>query len=589
MKVLVTFLILCLIHKFQCETSETNNELQLAIKATQNLIDIIAKNPEADKDKILSLNKLLNVARSISNGENSKGFRADQLAVCDALKQQIENLNKELANSQVLVHVFKLQMQGAQVFTSALATLTGPSINKLQATYKKIQAMAKTAVKLAESQAAAAEFNKQLKEAKKELEDLQCDSIENVTEIEISTNEEGVNESQSASDETLKSDNEFLLAIKSTQELIDVIAENPKADLDQIKILNELLDVARSLALEDTNFIPSDFRASQSAACTALRRQISTLKAELLNIRSKINSLTFQLQSAQLLVSVLTTLSGPNINRFSSTFRRAQILAQTAKRLTQSTVAEAETLKALLEATKALEKLRCNSPLVKTTEIKTMDSSQRLSLTDCKSTYDLYNNRGIYLKSMCWIDQALDYEGAEDFCRAKGMHLFAITKADENEALRVASDEHIDAIDVWINGKQSEDGSWWVYAPDKKKLLEYIWPTKVYSRWNAFLHYGNYEGSFTTIGGFKQANKTFICEFGKSDEESESTTEELPSFELTNYEDNTTTTTPSPSSQRCPGCFPIINFCALPSSSECTCVAGKMKVQCPIIGPFCCK
>ncbi|KAG5668154.1 hypothetical protein PVAND_016106 [Polypedilum vanderplanki] len=102
---------------------------------------------------------------------------------------------------------------------------------------------------------------------------------------------------QSTSDETLKSDNEFLLVYKSTKKLIDVIAENPKADLDQL-ILNELLDVARSLALEDTNFIPSDFRASQSAACTALRRQISTLKAELLNIRSKINSLTFQLQSS---------------------------------------------------------------------------------------------------------------------------------------------------------------------------------------------------------------------------------------------------------------------------------------------------
>lgn len=171
------------------EKSTTDNEFLLAIEATQELIDVIAKNPEADKAKILALNDLLNNTRSSANGEINKEFRADQSAVCDALKQQIEKLNKELAYNERLTHVFKLQIQGAQVFTSALSTLTGPSFNKLQATYKKIQAMAKTATKLVESQRAYTEFAKQLQEAKKEIEDLQCDYID-TSLIETSTNEE---------------------------------------------------------------------------------------------------------------------------------------------------------------------------------------------------------------------------------------------------------------------------------------------------------------------------------------------------------------------------------------------------------------
>ncbi|KAG5668151.1 hypothetical protein PVAND_016103 [Polypedilum vanderplanki] len=142
-------------------------------------------------------------------------------------------------------------------------------------------------------------------------------------------------------------------------------------------------------------------------------------------------------------------------------------------------------------------------------------SAEEIS-SKCNYSKDLFDSKNNYLKSMCWFVTPSDYTSAESSCINANMSLFAITTEEENSAFLTICNEklgHDNDIEVWINGRQTDDGNWWVNETEKKPLLKSVWPTQIYSENENFLKYKNIDQDFTTKATNGTVTLTFICEF----------------------------------------------------------------------------
>jgi hypothetical protein len=99
------------------------------------------------------------------------------------------------------------------------------------------------------------------------------------------------------------------------------------------------------------------------------------------------------------------------------------------------------------------------------------------------------------------------------------MELFAITNDEVSAAFKAKTEKQFGKSGgavMWINGKQSSNGDWFVYNPTKMRLNSNDEPSSTYSGSNSCLDWYNANSSFIT-GITKPCGATisFYCEYKK--------------------------------------------------------------------------
>lgn len=97
------------------------------------------------------------------------------------------------------------------------------------------------------------------------------------------------------------------------------------------------------------------------------------------------------------------------------------------------------------------------------------------NIAACRNAVDLYHNEN-YLKSMCIISTATNYEAAQNLCRTNGMELFIISDLQvqavfRDTTLQVLSPENARGF-LWINGRISGDcATWHIFDPNPRPMF----------------------------------------------------------------------------------------------------------------------
>jgi hypothetical protein len=91
----------------------------------------------------------------------------------------------------------------------------------------------------------------------------------------------------------------------------------------------------------------------------------------------------------------------------------------------------------------------------------------------CRTAKDIYNG-GVYVKTLCTVDAAVDYHGGKTTCKNAGMKLFVPEDAFQVEQLKTKLAEEFgdrELTRLWISGKRY--GSKWMADTSERQSYDF--------------------------------------------------------------------------------------------------------------------
>jgi hypothetical protein len=144
-------------------------------------------------------------------------------------------------------------------------------------------------------------------------------------------------------------------------------------------------------------------------------------------------------------------------------------------------------------------------------------------LTICKYTLQLNSVTGTYLRSLCFVENAVKYAVAEATCSTNRMRLFAIEGKEIYDSWVLAMEPFHNAnyyftasLQFWVNGKKTAPSTWKIYNPNETPLYSgVVWNFNNPDNGNRLRSIKAFGGGTQVLGGGIDGfdDSWYICEY----------------------------------------------------------------------------
>jgi hypothetical protein len=144
-------------------------------------------------------------------------------------------------------------------------------------------------------------------------------------------------------------------------------------------------------------------------------------------------------------------------------------------------------------------------------------------LTFCRRYLDVFDANSKYIKSVCFVDIAVNWDTAKMICEANNMFLTSIFNfAVQDTVLKTSAQVYgtNSPKTIWINGKKAFTGNWTVYTGTNSQRYQWAgrlaWVNSTAQNLGNCMTITNTNGQFKVSSSDCQSEFTFVCSFNKT-------------------------------------------------------------------------